>query len=247
MRYANLILLLWALATGIAHAEFTVKPEKSTQVALSNLDVNRIVCESGNITDIFYSEEKGVVVQAKGSDAFVKLKMKRRASTGELIRPVMNVDLHVVCAGQVYTLIGALKPIPTQTIRLVAGKKNAKKNIKMLGAMPFEKRIGWIMRAAYRNEYPDSFVIKMNREPYAELGNLFVDRVKVIRIEGLGLKLTEYEARSSADSNDHLRETDFLQPQFGKHIAAISIDSDKGQLSEGEKIRVFIIERVIAQ
>ena len=225
-----------------ARADYQVPPEKTTQVVLSNLDVNRLVCQNGKVSDVFYSEEKGVVVSTTAHDVYVKMKMKRKLETGQLIRPVLNVDLHVVCGGQVYTLIGALKPIPAQTIRLTDGMAGVRKNIELLGAMPIEKRIKTILLAAYKNDYPESFTVTRKGDAYADMDGNSIDRVREIRIEGMGLKLTEYLVNASKPMK--LTEQDFMQPAFGKHIAAISIDAAKGQLAAGNTARVFVLEGV---
>lgn len=233
-------LLALLLSITVAHAEYEVKPEKTTQVVLSNLDVNRVVCQDGKVSDVFYSEEKGITVTTTGSDAFVKMKMKRNLTTGQLIRPVMNVDLHIVCGGQVYSMIGALKPIPSQTIRLTDNMKGVRKNLKLLGAMPMEKRIRTILLSAYHNEYPESFSVKEINQPYANLGDNIVDKVREIRIDGLGWQLTEYLLNVAKPVR--VSERDFLRPAFGKHIIAISIDTDQGEVPQGEAVRVFVLE-----
>lgn len=241
-RIRTALLLTLGLCAWNAQADYQVGPEKTTQVVLSNLDVNRLVCEAGKASDVFFSEEKGVVVTTSGNNVFVKMKMKRKLDTGELIRPVLNVDLHVVCGGQVYTLIGALKPIPSQTIRLTDSMSGVRKNLKLLGAMPIEKRIKTILLHAYKNDYPESFTVVKKGDAYAELGGNIVDRVREIRIDGLGLKLTEYLVNVAKPIT--LSERDFMQPAFGKHIAAISIDAASGSLKAGQSARVFVLEGV---
>jgi len=243
MAYArSIIAIIAAIGITVAQAGYIVKPERATEVVMSNIDVNRIVCDSGKISDIFYSEEKGVVVTSSGRDAFVKVKMKRKVGSGELIRPVLNIDLHVVCDGSVYTIIGALKPVPSQTIRLKSASRNIKENIKILGAMPEEKRLQWIIRAAYKNDYPDSFIVKDVNRPFGDAGSVYLDIKRTIRIDGLGLKLTEYEATASVSTMIH--ESLFLQPEFGKHIVAVSLDMERMKLDAGQKFRVFVIEKV---
>lgn len=234
--------VMCALLAGAAGAGYSVEPETTSSVVFSNLDVNRLVCDAGNITDVFYSQEKGVVVTTMGRNAFVKTKMKRKLDTGELIRPVLNLDLHVVCAGQVYTLIGALKPVPAQTIHLTDHMGKVRENIRVLGAMPREKRIETIMLAAYKNDYPDSFEVEPKLVAYAEMGSTIIDRVRRIRIEGLGLRLTEYKVSVTGDTQ--LTERDFLKPEFGRHIEAISIDSKGATIRKGTAVRVFVLERV---
>ncbi len=228
-------------AASASWADFTVQPERTTTVVLSNRDVNRIVCEAGRVSDVFFSEEKGVVAQATKRDVFVKLKLKQRTDTGELVLPVLDVDLHIVCADEVYSLVGDLKPIPAQTIRLVPGAAKARRNVEAMRGMPEEKRIQKILLQAYRDTFPDSYTIETKNEPFATLGSGFVDLRRVVKVEGVGLAVRVYEYRASQTVT--LDEREFLRPEFGTNIAAVSIDTASAQLAAGETARVFVIER----
>lgn len=236
----RLLALVISVMPLLAWADYVVEPERTAQVVLSNLDVNRLVCANGKVTDVFFSKEKGVVVEIRKHDVFVKTQMKRNVATGEIIRPSLNLDLHVVCGGQVYTLVGKLKPIPTQTIRLTDRMEGVRANLKMLGAMPRERRIGKILEAAYRNDYPETFTIREFNEPFAQMGSAIIDKVRQIRVDGLGLRLTEYLVNVTGALT--IAEKDFLQPAFGKHIAAVSIDATSGQLQATQSARVFVLE-----
>jgi len=61
-----------------------IAAEMPTIVQLSNRDINRIVC-SGPMSDLIFSEEKGVTGHFSGNSAFIKFKAKR--STGNYPMP----------------------------------------------------------------------------------------------------------------------------------------------------------------
>jgi len=193
--------------------------------------------------EVFASEEKGVVVKTTERDAFVKLHLKRNTETGAVIRPTVDVDLHMVCAGEVYTLIGRLKTIPAQTIRLRSSSGNAKANIKSMQGMPEERRIQLLIKQAYKDSFPRSYVVKERNEAIGTLGSGEVKLLRDIRVEGVGLKMKVY--KYTAMGSVTLTEPDFIRPVFGKHIAAVSIDSSRKTLNGGESVRVFVIERAV--
>jgi len=50
-----------------------VLPDAPAAVPLSASDVNRVTCANGKITDVIYSQEKGLSVKYSGKDAFIKI------------------------------------------------------------------------------------------------------------------------------------------------------------------------------
>ena len=214
-----------------------VLPDQTTRVPISNTDVNRIVCQDGDISDVIYSVEKGITVKVSGKNAWVKLKMLKQKD--KLLYNRKPVDISVVCAGQVYTLVGTPAPIPIQTIRLGGYADKARKNVAMMQGMPHEKRILFILEHLYKDDYPDSWTVQTTVTPLGELGAGLLDLVREIDIEGVGLraKVLRFKALRTAE----IEETDFLQSGIGKQIVAVSIDQPK--LSSGEVTRVFILEK----
>lgn len=233
--------LLVLFATCRAGADTTVTPEHATKVLLSNRDVNRVVCDSGRVDDVFFSSEKGVVAETVGANVFVKLQMQKRPGDDAVLLAHDDADLFVVCNGEVFSMIGELKPVPSQTVRLKAGAGDAKKNLALMTGMPFEKKVLYVLEHAYRDEYPESFTVHDKSEPVGTLGHGFVDVIKEVDIEGVGLRLKVYQFTANAPTR--LAEADFLQPVFGEHIAGVSVDSENGEIRGGERVRVFVVER----
>lgn len=233
--------LAMLIASGGSVADTTITPERSTKVLLSNRDVNRVVCEAGRVDDVFFSSEKGVVAETVGANVFVKLQRQKRPGDDAVLLAQEDVDLFVVCNGEVFSMIGELKPVPSQSVRLKTGAGDAKKNLALMTGMPFEKKVLYVLEHAYRDDYPESFTVHEKTEPVGALGHGFVDEIKEVEIEGVGLRLKVYQFTANAVTR--IAEADFLQPVFGEHIAGVSVDSENGEMRAGERVRVFVVER----
>ncbi len=62
-------------AAGNCLADTTIPAEIPTAVELSNIDINRIVCP-GPMSDLIYSQEKGMTGHFSGNNAFIKFKIE---------------------------------------------------------------------------------------------------------------------------------------------------------------------------
>lgn len=224
-------------------AETTVLPETPTPVVLSNTDVNRVVCANGTISDAFFSEEKGLTLMRKGSNAFIKFKIK---VTGFDAMQHVNkqAEIYIVCNGAVYTLLAQPQKVPAMTIRLSDNtKQRMQSNIDLMNAMPFEEKIHYLTRAAYKDEIPESFSVTPVSKSLSVFKEIDIDLIRQIRVDGVGFRLSEYalKAKSTVD----LLETEFLRTEFGTDIAAVTIDPL--HLEPGQQARLFIVERVVNQ
>jgi len=241
---------LLALATISVYADDIIKPEVTTAVTLSSTDINRIYCTGGNINDVFYSQEKGIKIHPKGQNAWVKYLIRMKSNKQELI--TKPTEIHIVCNGDVYTIVAKPEPGPTRTIRLGSPRTNRiKSNISLMGGMDMEEQVLFLTQAAYKDDLPEGFsvtpstkVIDVNPSK-EELKRLF-DAVKIverriIRVEGVGMRLKEYTI--DASRMVEMLEVDFLQPAFGSEIASVTVHPLK--LAPGEQGRLFIIERVV--
>ncbi len=251
MNLTKAVAWIGALMAGTALAQTSfVPPETTTPVILSSTDVNRIVCTAGEINDVFYSKEKGMTIVNKGRNAFVKYLIRVKGEAQTLV--AQPSEIHLVCAGEVFTLIA--KPLPGQarTVRLASGiKERIQKNIERMGAMPFEEKVIRLTRAAYQDEIPEGFAVKTMtsrvevKPQEAALKQIFaaleVIKRRVIRVEGLGMRLSEYTVKSQQAVELH--ETDFLEKAFGAEIAGVTVQPLN--LEPGSQGRVLIVERVV--
>jgi conjugal transfer pilus assembly protein TraK len=221
-----------------------VKPNRTTMVEMSSLDINRVYCD-GEITDVIFSEEKGVKVKIVKNNAFVKFAMKK-IENKEI--PVENpVDLFFVCNDQVYNVIALPKRIPSASIYLESkDKKKIQEVMEKVKELPYEKRLLDIIKAIYVNKYePNYQVMKVNKEFYL-FKDIKVILEKMIDIEGEGLRAKVFSLETNFDFNTQyveIKERDFVRKELTTIPLAISLDKTK--LQGKDKATLIILEKRI--
>ena len=223
-----------------------VLPEVATRVVLSNRDVNRITCSEGPIKDIIYSKEKGISVKTEGNDAFVKFLITRDPVTGDLKYATVPSEFYVVCGRDsvVYTLIALPRNVPAQAVQLVSLRKKIKKNISLFEGLPFERKVVLMVKAAFRDEIPESFTVKPINRKLDLFRHVNITLRREIRADGEGLVLKEYVLvlkDSYPGAQRRLEEKLFLLPELTRHPVGISLE--KLILRKGVPSRLFIVER----
>jgi conjugal transfer pilus assembly protein TraK len=219
-----------------------VSPEITTQVRLSNSDINRVICPV-DIKDAIYSEEKGLTVNLSGRNAYLKFLVVKK--DGKEMYSTTPSELYFVCDGVVYTMIAIPARIPAQTVQLAPGKAGtARKNIELYGELPFEKKIIAIVKRVYTNDAPDSFTKTVVNGKMEVFKDLEVVLRAIYAIEGEGLRVKELEVRiAPASKLDSIsfKESDFLRTDISLYPVAVSAESMT--LKKGETSRVFVVER----
>lgn len=238
-------LLLGPITEGRAETEpiappKVILPEVTTPVALSNTDVNRLVCPE-EIKDVFYSQEKGALVKLSGHNAFIKFQVVKK---GDAMIPIeVPSEFHIVCGGDTYSLIGQPQRIPAQTIRLSSGKKQAiRQNLALFEGMPLEKQILTLVRQAYTDQFPESYLVRTVNRPVELFPALRMSFRREIVVEGEGLAVREYRlSPKDAKEPPRLAERQFLRPELTTQPLAIALDETL--LRAGTQARLFIVER----
>ena len=216
-----------------------IAPEMPTIVQLSNRDINRIVC-SGPMSDLIYSEEKGVTGHFSGNSAFVKFKAEE--INGELMYAETPSELFVVCNGAVYTLIAEPHEIASVTLHLAAPAKDVfKKNIDHYKNLPLEKQVLQIIREGYEGGYPSSYKVSNADTLIPLCGDLNVNLMQTVDVEGVGLRLKQYKVASTKSEKMELQEKTFLSLGISESILAVAIENHV--LNTGEATRVFVVEK----
>lgn len=222
-----------------AHSIEVALPDQITSIKLSNKDINRINCQRGSIKDTFFSEEKGITVDVKGNNAFIKFKiLKNGAKTTYATNPS---EFYIACGGDVYTLIAQPKTIPAQTITLGGGvSETMKKTITLMEGMDREERIIFLTKAAFNDDQSALEVFKTEKAQHNVVvyEGMQIEQIRKIRALGAGLELFEYVITAEHDLAVH--ESDFLRSEFGENIAAISVLPHR--LTTGQKARLFVIQ-----
>lgn len=215
-----------------------IKPEMPTNVQLSNRDINRIICP-GPMTDLIFSEEKGITGHFSGNNAFVKFKAED--INGELSYANAPSELFVVCNGAVYTLIAEPQEIPSVTLNLAApSRESFQKNIEHYKNMPMEKQVLQVIREAYEGIYPPSYKVTKDEIPMPMCGDLSVTQTVTLDVEGVGLRLMEYRATNATGADIEVREKDFLEMEISDAIIAVAIEDHV--LPPQGATRIFVVE-----
>ncbi len=234
-------LSLALLAASVVFAKEEVPP-KGVQVVefshgwnvvyISMGDVNRIVCEKGNVSTVVYSQEKEMQVKTEGRNVFVKL-VPREEGNGKKVISDYPRELYVECAGEFFQLLLYPKSIPATTIYLKLPYKDIAKARAFERASPFEETIAKLIKAAYLEEIPDGYDVEMVNKPAGSFREL--DMVLYRRYIGDRFVVEEYLI--TAKLNLELSEASFLP--YLKNPVAISIV--KPILKEGETTRMFVV------
>jgi len=231
-----------ALLIVIATAAFTqaveILPEVPTEISVSNHDINRIVCP-GQMNDLIFSQEKGLIGHFSGNSAFIKFKVE---DTGDkYIHASEPCELFVVCDNIVYSLIVIPKDIPSVTKRLASPKgKVFKKNIDHYKNMPLEKQALQVIREAYNENYPTSYRVAGSRKNILLSPKFTTTLTQIVDVDGVGLRMKKFQVVSNGETIN-LEEQDFLSSSVSNSILAVAVEDHV--LNSNESTRVFVVEK----
>lgn len=236
---AMVISVLLAAMVQVAYASSPILPEVTTAVDLSSSDINRIVCP-GTINDLIYSKEKGLEGHFVSNNAFVKFTITVQGD--DKTYSTTPTELFVSCNETIYSLIATPKRIPSVTLRLSPpATGDFKQNISRYQALPFEKKVLKLIREAYLGEYQDSYRIAEADTMVNISVDLSVRLVRIVDVEGVGLRLKEYKVKATADEAIRVTEKDFLRAEMGEGIIAVVVENHS--IEQGGSSRVFIVEQ----
>lgn len=227
------------LTAGPALAGEGVPAEVPTMVELSAREINRIVCP-GQMSDLIFSEEKGLTGHFSGNNAFIKFTAEEVG--GKLKYSKEPSEIYAVCNGAVYTIIGAPAEINAVTVRLALPKsETVEKNIVRYKNMPLEKQALQLIKEAYDGVFPSSYQVVDKKQPVHLCPDLDLVRQQVVEIEGVGLRLKAFKATSRLTTDLELAENTFLTAAIGNPILAVAIEQHN--LKPKQSTRVFVVER----
>jgi len=221
-----------------------ILPDAPTAVQLSASDVNRVTCMNGTITDVIYSQEKGLYVKYSGKDAFVKFQVVSMGDKNKLSYSNTPTEIYFVCGDRVYSIIALPKRIPSQQVRLSNAVLNRiKQNKEFFADMPYEQRLTTIIQRAYKDEFEDSWTIEGINKIIDAFRNYHVTHFRNVVIDGEGIILKEYHVRftdTQYPEGGRLEEKMFLNKDLTSNTVAIALD--KTLVKPNELVRLFIIE-----
>ncbi len=238
-KFFFMMAILFTLATGNCLADTVIPAEIPTAVELSNMDINRIVCP-GSMSDLIFSQEKGMTGHFSGNNAFIKFKVED--AVGEYIYADEQSELFVVCNNTVYTLIVTPMDIPSVTLRLASPRGDSfKRNIAHYKNLPLEKQALQIIREAYDETYPSSYRVTEPVELESLSPDLEVTLTQIVDVDGVGLRLKNYVVRSLIQDPVILNEKIFLSSSISQSILAVAIENHS--LDFGQMTRVFVVDQ----
>ena len=227
------------MITGPALAGEGVPAEVPTMVELSAKEINRIVCP-GQMSDLIFSEEKGLTGHFSGNNAFIKFTAEEVG--GKLKYSKEPSEIYTVCNGSVYTIIGAPAEINAVTVRLALPKsETVEKNIARYKNMPLEKQALQLIKEAYDGVFPSSYQVIDKKQSVFLCPDFDLVRQQVVEIEGVGLRLKAFKATSRLATELELAEKTFLTAAVGNPILAVAIEQHN--LKPKQSTRVFVVER----
>jgi len=222
---------------------YIVSPDAVTAVKMSASDVNRITCPV-DITDVVYSEEKGVQIKAVGKNAFVKFLVRKLGS--KEVYSSTPADLYIVCGDKVYSIIAFPLKIPSVTVYLEDKGDKIKQVVEKYQGMPFEKKVLELVKAFFTDQVPPEAQVSTIKKEYKIIPNLLITEQAQYLIEGEGLMIRVFKVTNTV--NDSLKipyvdvtEKDFLKKELTKNVVAVSLD--KLRLYRADSARLIIVEK----
>jgi conjugal transfer pilus assembly protein TraK len=217
------------MAAGEGLAENGVPAEVPTLVELSSREINRIVCP-GPMTDLIFSEEKGLTGHFSGNNAFIKFTAEE--ANGKRTYSEEPSEIYAVCNGAVYTLIATPTETSAVTVRLAAAKtETVAENLERYRNLPLEKQALQLLREGYSGAYPGSY----------RVSDMQVSLRQTVEVDGVGLRLKTFQVTSRLSTESELEEKTFLDARIGNPILAVALVEHR--LQPGGSTRVLVVER----
>lgn len=248
LRAKSAVLMISAImlqaAPAMAQAVIAL-PDQTSNIRLSNRDINHVICEGGEIEDVKFSAEKAITVEKGGSDAWIKFLVKETEDAGQVTRSFVTTpsEFFISCNGAIYPLYAEPLDIPAQTVTLAPGaSQRAKANMDLLGPLVEEDRAVSITLALLQDRVPASFAEVAPRNGTVMLAGLPTATLRErrrVEIEGAGLSASEYLVNAS--TNISFDERVFLDRRLGANVFAVSLD--RLSLKAGETARLIVIRR----
>ncbi len=237
-------------AEKIASIPVEVHPEKTVWVELSNSDLNRVVCSNGEITDVLFSQEKGIRVKTAGSDAYIKFMMQTGTTPDDRPETVsVPAEFYLVCAGETFSFIGKPEPVPSRTIYLVSERAGIEEGKDSFQSDPFDQAVTRIIRTIFLDVLPPSWNLQ-RASGFRRLvvptsrGTLDLQEIGGWHIPGIGVTARLFQVQEIEKREMQVMEKDLLFPEITTNPMAISLEDNL--LSPSMPVtRAVILERLV--
>ena len=232
----------------------TALADQTSRIRLSNRDVNHVVCVGGDIGEVKFSAEKGLVVERGGSDAWIKF-LVREVDDPNIAGPEARTrsyvttpaEFFIACNDAIYPLYAEPADIPAQTVILAPGaQQRARANEALLGPLVEEERAVSIILSILQDRVPASFADvapARDRLTLAALPAIALTERRRFDVEGAGLSASEYRVQASTKVD--LDERSFLDSTLGPDVFALTLD--RLALAKDESARLIVVRRSVAR
>lgn len=130
-----------------------VYPEKKTYLTLSKADINRFLCEGGEVTGVIFSEDKGLHVTRSGVNAFLRIIPDGYAFGSPF-------ELYMICGGDtLYRMIGDPQWVSARNVILKDGGKKLDQALDFFKGRFREESIVRLIRQSLKEEWDPAWTI----------------------------------------------------------------------------------------
>lgn len=211
-----------------------VYPQDYQRIVISLRDINRFVCNLGDISGVVYSKEKLFEVKTSGREAYLKLTPIKEDE--KLLYDPRPRELFLTCGGETYSFILIPKDVPSRTFYLrSSGISLNQDSAKKFEAREYEKVILELIKHAYVEEIPPGYDLEHDNKTMRRFEELELVRRRIYK--GVDYLLEEWIVIPNRDLV--LDEAAFV-PFFSNPLA---IALSKLKLVSGEQARLFIVRR----
>lgn len=220
--------------------EYIATPDTTTGVQLSNTNPNRFHCVNGNVNDVVFPKDIPMEAVPKNSELFVSYKVLDDGM-GMLSYVEKAHDLHVVCAGEVFTFsVTPVSDAPATTVRMGnPNKKIIDENAKLLQDKSVEELYSYLIINAFNNDYQGNITGSEVYIKYAPLvPGVTIELVRELVMAGAGLRLKEFVL--TAEPGTNVQKEKFIVNELSPSMLAIT--THPPVVGDDGKARLFIVE-----
>lgn len=241
----KMIITILAMLSTVTNAneEYIAAPESFTEIHLSNSNPNRFHCVNGNVNDVAFPKDVPIDARTKDKNLFLSYKILQ-GLTGANEYITKQHDIHVVCAGEVYSF--SIVPEKTTSGKIVRmgdpNRKFLEENARLLREMSEEELFTSLILTAINNDYKGNITATQQyRKLPPIIDQVTIEETRQLTMSGAGLRLKEYIV--TAKPGTVVRKEDLLKGELSTAMLAIAIHPAKTGIDG--KTRMFVVEKKI--
>lgn len=219
-------------------------PEQPQTIAISSRDRNRFVCTTGTVEAVRYSDEKFILSEIDGNEAYIKLEFEV-SSAGEINYSEIPTDIFFKCGGETYSVIAhPSTDLSARTFYLVSPAAQAageqERSAAEFSALAIDDAIARIVELVMKDETPKSWSSLPRETKKSPIADVFIEQTGSWYIRGIEAKVSLYRAYAARDVS--VTEWDFLTPDLAVNPVGISVR--RHHIPSGQFTPVVIVEKM---